>query len=130
MDGAFHMREEDPEMLQALFKQGNSELPKVCPDLHATAYDSDATKAWNIGEFCLWHASASKTGSPSLITRDADELISYLNGMSLIETLQWTSRVLWPFHEERHRIEAMLDAIGKCQSLRKLQIFGQELKIK
>jgi hypothetical protein len=82
-----------------------------------------------IREFCLWHIYASKTGSPSLITRDADELISYLNGTSLIETLQWTSLVQWVSHEERNRIEAVLDAIGKCQSLRKLQIFGQQFKI-
>jgi hypothetical protein len=48
--------------------------------------------------------------------------------------------VRWVSDEERHRIEAaararehcwdaVLDAIGKCQSLRKLQIFGEKFKI-
>jgi len=104
-------------------------LPEDYLGLHAKAYDPNATEDLTIREFCLWHVSASKTGSPSLITRDADELISYLNGTSLIETLQWTSLMPRVSHEERNRIEAVLDAIGKCQSLRKLQIFGQQFKI-
>jgi hypothetical protein len=132
--------QEESEILDLLFQQGNGtlELPEL--DLHAKAYDPNATEDFTITEFCLWHVSASKTGSPSLITRDADELISYLNRKSLIETLQWTSRVQRVSHEERHRIEAaagarghcwdaVLDAIGKCQSLRKLQIFGEMFKI-
>ncbi|CAK9261196.1 unnamed protein product [Sphagnum jensenii] len=129
MDGAFQLGQEDSEIVKVLFEQGkgDSELPEVCLDLHAKAYDPNATVT--IREFCLWHIYASKTGSPSLITRDADELISYLNGTSLIETLQWTSLVRRVSHEERNRIEAALDAIGKCQSLRKLQIFGQQFKI-
>jgi hypothetical protein len=124
MDRAFQLRQEDSEIPKVLFEQCEG-----CLDLHPFAYHPNATDDLTIREFCSWHVSGSKTGSPSMITRDADELISYLNGMSLIETLEWTSRVRWPSHEERHRIEAVLDAIGKCQSLRKLQIFGQRLKI-
>jgi hypothetical protein len=130
MDMAFQLGQEDsdiPKLLSEICK-GNSELPEGL-DLPAKAYDPNATKNLTIREFCLWHASASKPGSPSLITRDADQLISYLNGMSLIETLEWTSRVPWFSHEETHRIEAVLDAIGKCQSLRKLEIFGQRFQI-
>jgi hypothetical protein len=131
MDMAFQLGQEDSEIPKVLFEQckGDSELPEVCLDLHAKAYDPNATDDLTIREFRLWHVSASKTGSPSLITRDADELISYLNGTSLIETLQWTYQVPWVSHEERHRIEAVLDAIGNCQSLRKLQIFGQKFTI-
>jgi hypothetical protein len=131
MDRASQLGQEDSEIPKLLFEQGKgySELPEVCLDLHAKAYDPNATKDLTIRGFCLWHIYPSKTGSPSLITRDADELISYLNGTSLIETLQWTSLVQWVSHEERNRIEAVLDAIGKCQSLRKLQIFGQKFKI-
>jgi hypothetical protein len=142
MDTAFQLGHEDSEILDLIFNQGkgDSELPEVCLDLHAKAYDPNATEYLTIREFCLWHVSASKKGSPSLITRDADELISYLNRTSLIETLQWTSRLQRVSHEERHRIEAaagarehcwdaVLDAIGKCQSLRKLQIFGENFKI-
>jgi len=142
MDMTFQLGQEDSEIPELLFEQdkGNSELPEVCLNLLANAYDPNATEYSTIRDFCLWHVSASKTGSPSLITRDADELISYLNRTSLIETLQWTFRVERVSHEERHRIEAaegarehcwdaVLDAIGKCQSLRKLQIFGQWLKI-
>jgi hypothetical protein len=131
MDRASQLGQEDSEIPKLLFEQGKgySELPEVCLDLHAKAYDPNATKDLTIRGFCLWHIYPSKTGSPSLITRDADELISYLNGTSLIETLQWTSLVQWVSHEERNRIEAVLDAIGKCQSLRKLQIFGQQFMI-
>jgi len=131
MDRFFQLGQEDSEIPKLLFEQGkgNSELPEICLDLHAKAYDPNATEDFTIRGFCLWHMYASKTGSPSLITRDADELISYLNGTSLIETLQWTSLVQSVSHEERNRIEAVLDAIGKCQSLRKLQIFGQQFKI-
>jgi hypothetical protein len=130
MDRELGRRRTDLKFLQQLPVLSPEPMDRAFQlDLHAKAYDPNATDDLTIGEFCLWHVSASKTGSPSLITRDADELISYLNGMSLIETLQWTSRVLSPFHEERHRIEAVLDAIGKCQSLRKLQMFGQDLRI-
>ncbi|CAK9202704.1 unnamed protein product, partial [Sphagnum troendelagicum] len=141
MDMAFQQGEEDSEILDLLFKQGkgDSELPQACLDLHGMAYNSNGTEYLTIRE-CLWHVPASKTGSPSLIMSNADELISYLNGTSLIETLQWISQVRRVSHEERHRIEAaagarehcwdaVLDAIGKCQSLRKLQIFGQKFKI-
>jgi len=135
MDGGFQLWQEDSEIPKLLFEQGkgNSEFPEDCLDLHAKAYDPNATEYLTIRE-CLWHVPASKTGSPSLITSNADELISYLNGTSLIETLQWTSLVRRVSHEERaheerKRIEAVLDAIGKCQSLRKLQIFGQQFKI-
>jgi len=131
MDRAFQLGQEDSEIPKLLFEQGkgNSELPEDCLDLHAEAYDPNATGDLTIEGFRLWHIYASKTGSPSLITRDADELISYLNGTSLIETLQWTSPPFWVSHEERKRIQVALDAIGKCQSLRKLQIFGNHFKI-
>jgi hypothetical protein len=139
MEMAFQLEPEDSKKL--LFKEGesDSELSEFCLDLHAKAYDPNATEFLTIREFCLWHVSESKTGSPSLITRDADELISYLNGTSLIETLQCTSQEERVPRKGRHRIEAaagarecwdiVLDAIGECQSLRKLQIFGQQLKI-
>ncbi len=124
MDRELGQRRTDFKFLQ--------ELPE-CLHLHSDTY-------LTITEFCLWHVSASETGPPSLITKDADELISYLNGIFLIETLQWTSRREKVSHEERHRIEAaagtrehcwnaLLYAIEKCQSLRKLQMFGPELKI-
>jgi hypothetical protein len=84
MDMAFQLGQEDSEILEVLFKQGkgDSELPEVCLDLHAKAYDPNATEYLTIRD-CLWHVSASKTGSPSLITSNADELISHLNGTSL-----------------------------------------------
>ncbi len=142
MEMAFQLEPEDSEIPKLLFEEGesNSELSEFCLDLHAKTYDPNPTIYLTITEFCLWHVSASKTDPPSLITRDADELISYLNGMSLIETLQCTSRKERVSHEERHRIEAaagarehcwdaVLYAIEKCQSLRKLQMFGSELKI-
>ncbi|CAM6051350.1 unnamed protein product [Sphagnum compactum] len=138
MDMAFQLGHEDPILMELLHEQGrgDSELPEVCLDLDEEGFHELLT----IREFCLWHVSASKTGFPSLITRDADELISYLDGTSLIEILHWTTRKEWVYHEEGHRIEApagarehcwdaVLDAIGKCQSLRKLQIFGERLKI-
>ncbi|CAM6051349.1 unnamed protein product [Sphagnum compactum] len=113
MDMAFQLGQEDSKSPEFLFEQveSDSELQEGWLDLNADTYDPNPTIYLIITEFCLWHVSASKTGSPSLITRDADELISYLNGTSLIETLQWTTREERPSWRNSYEVELLLQPL-------------------